>query len=130
MGEMNPDTLKALKESIAHWARNLEAPFEEVHIRSSSCALCLRFNSSTTFPCVASDGERCPVMLETGRQGCSGTPWLEACYALEVWETEIRRKNNVLSVSVLDSKETKFREKAEKMYSFLSGLLPTTSQKA
>lgn len=95
-------TLKALKESIAHWDRHANgtaAPNEG--IRSSDCSLCSLF--------VFNFCKGCPVAIKTQKTLCRGTPWREA--AEEYYKGE------------------NFKVKAKEMADFLRGLLPKGKKK-
>jgi len=107
---MNAKTLKALKDSIAHWkrmatgmARNLETP------KGDHCALCRRFYDQ--------DGkdicEGCPVKNKTGHRCCNETPYYAAWIA--------HRDNGMDSPA--------FRRAAEDMLAFLQSLLPPRKPK-
>ena len=77
---MQPETLTALKESIAHWERmesgtssDLEAP------NGDHCALCHKFCALYE----EGDDERedcvgCPIKEHTNESGCNGTPFYDA----------------------------------------------------
>lgn len=67
---MNPDTLKALKDSIAHWERIVAG--EESSDGGDNCALCQRFGLVCRV-----DGEKCPVFQQTGIYQCTDTPYYE-----------------------------------------------------
>ena len=75
---MSPETLKALKDSIAHWKENAAAiPSSNVKISASACALCQLFVAN--LHCAG-----CPVSERTGQAGCGGTPWVPARDALRL----------------------------------------------
>lgn len=72
--------MKCLDESIKHWqrllelvhARNVDGILEE-DWHGDSCACCTEF--------YADDCQGCPVMLKTGYEDCSDTPWYDASIA-------------------------------------------------
>jgi hypothetical protein len=67
---MNAKTLKALKQSIAHWRRLATGKTKRGEKPSGHyCPLCKLFPG----PC-----EGCPVMAETKQSDCWGSPWGEA----------------------------------------------------
>lgn len=67
---MNPETLEALKQSIAHWERKVENPDKEP-IGPEHCALCQMFLLGEDIRQCRS----CPVSETTGRSSCFGTPY-------------------------------------------------------
>ena len=72
---MKPDTLKALRASIAHWRRLATGKRRENEsIGWRNCALCKRF---LDLDCVG-----CPVREATGQPLCQRTPYVAADYAL------------------------------------------------
>lgn len=81
---MKPETEKALRESIAHWERNVSG--ETNQLGREDCALCLRFGPD----CVRFDGERCPVHIKTGLDGCQNTPYAGAHHHYE-YSHKVRR---------------------------------------
>ena len=98
---MNTKTLKALKQSIAHWKRlatGKREDYEDIGIHD--CALCQIFFED------GCDG--CPVMKKTGEQSCKRTPYTEAAEAEDEFS--------------LDS--TEFHAEAKRMLEFLKSLLP------
>jgi hypothetical protein len=107
---MNPETKKALMDSIAHWERHANgtaADDEEVFYKD--CALCgmFLFNDHGFADC-----HGCPVKTKTGLSSCAGTPWKAA---FMVWKKSGRRRIH---------NETTFRQAAAKMVRFLKSLLP------
>jgi hypothetical protein len=81
MQEMNPETLEALKLSIAHWERlanRKRQPNESVSV--GDCALCGLFNLHRTMidPPQMERCNGCPVFAHTGEQFCKGTPFILA----------------------------------------------------
>jgi hypothetical protein len=84
---MNPETLKALQESIVHWEENLNKVKRGdklllLDIHGEKCALCVRFSRgvhSNTFSCGLQhpdhSTEYCPITLATGESACQNTPW-------------------------------------------------------
>ena len=98
---MPPPTLKALKQSIAHWKRLATGKRREgertgVH----DCALCVLF--------FRTDCAGCPVAQKVNRIGCSNTPYVNA--------------NDAYYDTGLDSPEFKAAAKVE--LEFLQSLLP------
>jgi hypothetical protein len=98
---MNPTTLKALKQSIAHWKRLSTGKRREGEtVGAAHCALCDLF---------LNDGcSKCPVAQKVQRSGCSLTPYNDACDA-----------HNAHGI---DSPEFKSAAKVE--LEFLQSLLP------
>ena len=84
---MNPETLQALKDSIAHWERMRDGgrlTYGETPM-GSECALCDRFVRNAGYDsgcfgasCTRSDGEQCPVLAKTGEPYCRNSPWATA----------------------------------------------------
>lgn len=115
---MNPETRKALEESIQH-RKNNATPGEFKVIYSHLCSLCGLFYNNSVYEegeyieCVRIDeegkSEQCPVAENTGESECEGSPWRLAVKAL--------------SAHGQDSVE--FREAAQRMIKFLESLLPT-----
>lgn len=118
---MNPKTLKALKESIAHWKRMKQDPKCGDEPAGWDCALCRRFNSFChTFggERYAFGGERCPVAAAAGSLNCSNTPYSSARDAwyyyheqggktrLRQWRTAAQREIDFLE-SLLPKKKAK-----------------------
>lgn len=103
---MNTKTLKALKQSIAHWKR-MEAGRrkrgEGIGIRH--CALCKEFLG----PCFG-----CPVEQRTGESNCIGTPYVPA------WNAAYKNGSN----SRPDFSSMQFHAAAKKERRFLESLLP------
>jgi len=103
---MNGKTLKALKQSIAHWQRlasNQPHPYESVGVRS--CALCRRFIDQAC--------KGCPVRKKTGWRYCQETPY--------------RYASHVFHLHGLGS--ASFTQAAKKEVKFLQSLLPKTKKK-
>jgi hypothetical protein len=78
---MNCKTRKALIASIEHWRQNLDMLIlnylsgdsdltEDIHIRSSSCPLCVLFIKKWSIPC-----RGCPVYKNTGYRDCLCSTW-------------------------------------------------------
>jgi len=68
---MKPETLEALKASIAKWERLIVSG--AVSSGAPGCPLCQLFNRASTSEekqCVG-----CPVFAKTGKQACIGTPY-------------------------------------------------------
>lgn len=82
---MTPETLTALKASIAHHEKNLEAESpDDVALGSRHCALCTRFlvmHENNNAECGA-----CPVKERTGADVCEGSPYYAAAKASLAWE--------------------------------------------
>lgn len=77
---MNAATLKALKESIAHWKRMRAKPSIIERPISDDCPLCrLFFKDELLTHCAG-----CPVMDKTDKSGCVGTPYDDA---YEAWHS-------------------------------------------
>lgn len=79
---MTPETLKALKESIAHWEKNAaaESP-DQVSIDTQNPALCQKFLGSNIYTYC----RKCPVYRVTGCIHCRYTPLYAARIAYWVW---------------------------------------------
>lgn len=82
---MNPATLKALKQSIAHWERMRMMKWEERGCSfprdvpdSEHCALCRRFLNATERKSCTRVTEDCPVAQKSGKVGCQCTPFSTA----------------------------------------------------
>lgn len=116
---MDPTTLKALQDSITHWENNATpGKFEGIH--SATCALCTRFNwrydnlgsgADPDINCTRLDGEQCPVMLNTTKSGCAGTPWRAVSHQAIIGPPGTEQF-------------TEFHEAARNMVTFLENLLP------
>ena len=105
---MNPQTLQALKDSIAHWERlstGFRLPLE--HIGATQCPLCNIFNQIGQRDALYCIG--CPVYEKTKLQYCINTPYEEASIAT-------RKYNGIDSIE--------FKEAAKKELEFLRSLLP------
>lgn len=105
---MDELTLKALKDSIAHWKENCEAiDPDDVSTSAKDCALCEMFNPNVLeFSC-----GRCPVALRTGLDTCSGSPYDAAYDANRLWDQ-----------GDIDADDARAAFRAE--YEFLVSLLP------
>jgi hypothetical protein len=100
---MKPETLAALKESIAHWERMANGNPNKETPQSNECALCQRFSIGCR-----TSGEKCPVFLFSGFRSCINTPW--------------RGASDARFSGGLTSKE--FCDAAKKELKFLKSLLP------
>jgi hypothetical protein len=81
---MNKETIKALKESIAHWERLATGKLQPGEdIGPTHCALCARFYSVGRCRTPSPEEEPCPVAVRTGCSYCEDTPYE---YALAVDE--------------------------------------------
>lgn len=75
---MKPETLTALRASIAHHEENLKVKTpRKVDLSPKSCALCALFFKD------GCDG--CPVAERSGRARCVGTPYRELDCATYWW---------------------------------------------
>jgi hypothetical protein len=114
---MSDATLKALRESIAHWER-MQAKWdcgEEPY--GDDCALCRRF-----YEYDAPDGDTCtgcPVMVRTGEHGCEGSPW----YAARVAWSNLKNYGENPKGERLQH----WQAMAQKQIEFLRSLLPEAS---
>src|SRR5690242_9276755 len=107
---MDEKTLTALKESIAHWERNVAAETPaEASTLSDDCALCdlfcpfgLRCNG-------------CPVREKTGMNQCRDTPFYDAHEAHLSWQHADGTREN-------------WQLAAQRELDFLKSLLPTEGQ--
>lgn len=66
---MDPDTLAALRGSVAKWERIVAGT--DINRAIENCPLCAAFNHPP------SHCRGCPVMDKTGQFGCGGTPYEE-----------------------------------------------------
>lgn len=112
---MNPETLKALKESIAHWRRLATGKRRkgETHY-GDDCSLCHKFYTG--------DGKcsNCPVAKKTGHGDCQGSPWWKAHQAyLECGFLDTDSRYNSES----------FKAAAKNELTFLVSLLPKAKRK-
>ena len=72
---MNAQTLKALKDCIAHWKRFEKGEQRrDEGIGQDSCALCGIYNNTG----VILGCGKCPVKLKTGEHYCKASPWEKA----------------------------------------------------
>ena len=75
---MTPETLEALKASIATWERNAVAETPDDYcMGSENFPLCDMFIGAN---CIG-----CPVLDRTGKTGCHGTPYYRADEAQNDW---------------------------------------------
>lgn len=108
---MKPETLIALKASIEHWKRNVEAEtHEEVHLGWRSCPLCLRFRD---YNCI-----NCPVEERTGAICCRNSPYEMASHVYKEWKSHEGHED------YLKKPRDNFRREAERELAFLESLLP------
>lgn len=101
---MNAKTLKALRESIAHWDRLRKGKQRsDEDLDSDSCPLCRLFahDKPKDICCKA-----CPVFARTGRRYCEGTPYWKA------------------AITFSGRSGTAFKRAATQEYKFLISLLP------
>ena len=105
---MNPETLEALKASIAKWERNQTVQTaKEVDLGPSYCPLCLLFNTYAMKINESDDNcVGCPVFEKTKKKFCRGTPYDDV---------EVSRFTSAEDIRRLAVKETEF----------LKSLLPT-----
>ena len=73
---MKRATLTALEKSIKKWEAIVDGT--GVDHGSLNCALCLRFTNG----CETTEGELCPVHIDSGELNCFNTPWQDWCEAL------------------------------------------------
>jgi len=115
---MTEETLKALKESIAHWeelhACNTYDEINEVGgIGSSSCALCNMFH----YPISTSSCIGCPVYESTGCANCGDSPYSEVPMAkIGLYGYVLFNRNY--------SQQKIWKDASRKQLEFLKGLLP------
>lgn len=101
------ETLTALKESIAHWERNVAAErSEDASAGVDDCALCGLFFLRR---CAG-----CPIAENTGSTFCNGTPYQEAEKAFERWYAS----------PTSPEAKAEFVRAATAMLDFLKSLLP------
>lgn len=101
---MNPETLEALKQSIAHWERKVENPAKEP-IGPLHCALCQMFLYGD-YEC-----RGCPIFETTRMSCCGGTPYAS------VMDAEDAFSDGDISLD-------QFREACRTELAFLKSLLP------
>ena len=112
MTNMDAIALKALRESIAHWERNVAAETpEDVRLGAENCACCAAFYDNIESDCIG-----CPVNEATGEEWCIGTPYDAAALALKQWD-RLRT----------DATRDAWRVAAQAMLDFLRSLLPVES---
>ena len=89
---MNPDTLKALHQSIKQWEENTRRTAKTASYGQASCALCRLFNPFTKgsqnyiaqTSITVEQAKRlggcmgCPVQDKTGKAFCEGSPFVVA----------------------------------------------------
>lgn len=105
---MNPETLTALKESIAHWKRMRDNPDCGETPGWTDCAFCSLFAHG---PEKKKWCEDCPIREATDLPACGGTPYCKA-------ESAFRRLQD--GVGTLQD----WQEAAQAEIDFLEGLLP------
>jgi hypothetical protein len=107
--QMNAPTLKALKESIAHWTRLANGTRKNTeNLDAKCCALCRRFVLKNR------DCGDCPVVRsQTGQSLCQGTPFYDA--------------QGAMFDHGFDSPF--FKAEAKKELAFLKSLLPKRGKK-
>ena len=102
---MNEQTLTALKKSIDHWRKNVDAKeFIQASVSESDCALCQEFLAKTR------NCKGCPVNEVSG-YGCRQTPYVYAAKLYFDWKKDANLRNN-------------FSFAAQAELNFLIGLLP------
>lgn len=115
---MNEITLKALKDSIAHWERMFlftdKEEFKYERVGGSFCALC-----SIHRQC-----QNCPVKIRTKRSACRKTPYTNAhdAYSNVFWTPE---KSPMRTKFIWN----KWRVCALREINFLKSLLPKRKTK-
>lgn len=110
---MTPETLEALKASIAKWERNTKAKHpDDFKIARHDCALCDMFWFGQC--------EGCPVSYNTGATRCYGTPYEAAANARDEWDDAEFDDDSV--------ERRKARAAARKEVAFLKSLLPPEEQ--
>ena len=110
MTNMDAIALKALRESIAHWERNVAAETpEDVRLGAENCACCVQFLFIPNVACT-----RCPISKKTGASFCWGTPNAAATRAFRQWDQH-------RTAATRDA----WRSAAQAMLDFLRSLLPT-----
>ena len=110
---MDDRTLTALKESIAHWERNVAADtLEDVRLGPGYCSLCGIFKRS--FFCLG-----CPVSNETHLHNCLGTPYASVADAYILWRDAINCGDECGN-----SYRDAWRLAAQRELDFLRSLLP------
>ncbi len=106
---MNPETLKALEQSIERWeALSVCQDLSIVDLGTKACPLCQIF-VLLTGSCIG-----CPVMQNSGYSCCDETPYIKASDALQAWLQQWQGRD------VGDA----FRAAAKEMTEFLRSLLP------
>lgn len=111
---MTPETLEALKASIAKWERNAEVEHEDqARIKANSCTLCTLFASGHW----QDHCDGCPVALRTSIKGCRSTPWEQAASARSDW----RRSTDEIEYK---KHRDAFHAAARDEVAFLKSLLP------
>lgn len=113
---MNPETLNALKLSIAHWERLASGKRKRNECVSvDDCHLCRMFNKHNTLTDPPQDTrcEGCPIKERTGERFCKNTPFIEA--------EEISEQVDKYA-EPMDAPE--FQDAAQKELEFLKSLLP------
>lgn len=107
MGDvMNPETLEALKASIAKWEQNAVAETPDRYATGPhACPLCVMFLLKHD-TCGG-----CPVALATGISHCNATPYVRADRALSLWALGVGSSDDA-------------HEAARKEVAFLRSLLP------
>lgn len=111
---MMPETLVALKRSIAKWEKLTKVKTQRgVELGPRNCPLCVRF--------FAHKCRGCPVKERSGLKGCVGTPYEQAEYAL-YRHTEVDEATG-LTVTVIP-KLSYFQRCAAEEAAFLKSLLP------
>lgn len=84
---MDKTASTALEASIKAWeAKLVEDDPREISVGISACPLCREYSGATC--------KGCPISLETGLVGCSGTPFLIAVNGLEAWRSGILTKED------------------------------------
>ncbi len=107
---MNPETLQALEESIAHWQRlSTHQHKKGEEPGAEACALCHKFRKVNGQWSLTTWCKGCPVKEYTGKTLCAGTPYTFA--AIEF--NQLRH-----------TQSDKFLKAARKELLFLVSLLP------
>jgi hypothetical protein len=116
---MKKVTLKALKQSIAHWERMAagKASLGENPV-AEHCALCQRFGFWVDCQ-LPHDGERCPVAVKAVAADCNNTPYMKVHNLLPNRPLLMRNSDYEYLKNT-----PKFKEAAQEEVEFLKSLLP------
>ena len=115
---MEPEKLKALKESIEKWKRltNIET-MNDINIGPENCALCSLYHIYPHEDYEDKSCISCPVYEKTGYGYCADTPYENVQAILDEWSDDS-----------WDNYRKQFQQAANDEMEFLKSLLPESEK--